>query len=66
MTALYTRWRFDNYKKGKFNIAKKIMKKIVKLCLHLGYIHRTEHFDDIFFHGKFQNLKIPILAMLKL
>ena len=51
-------------KKREFYIAKKIMKKLVKLCLHLGYIvHNSFHFDDIFFHGKFQNFKITNLAV---
>ena len=68
MTVLYTRWQsFDNYKKGEFYIAKKILKKFVKLCLHLGYIGQNLfHFDEIFFHGKFQNFKIPILAIFQL
>ena len=43
------------------------MKKLVKLCLHLGYIVQNSfHFDEIFFHGKFQNFKIPILAIFQL
>ena len=43
------------------------MKKLVKPCLHLDYIVQNSfHFDEIFFHGKFQNFKIPILAILTL
>ena len=40
------------------------MKKFVKLCLRLDYIVQNSfHFDEIFFHGKFQIFKIPILAI---
>ena len=59
MTVLSTRWRFDNYtKKGEFYIEKKIMKKFVKLCLHLSYIVQNSfHFDEIF-HKKKNHEKI--------
>ena len=56
MIILYTRCRFDNYKKAEFYIAKKNMKKIVKLCLQLGYIVQNRfHFDKkIFMEQNFQ------------
>ena len=58
MTVLYTRWRFDNYKEAEFYIAKKILKKLVKLCLHLGYIEQNPfHFAEIFFMENFKTSK---------
>ena len=61
MTVLYTRWRFENYKQ--IFIEKKTMKKLVKLCLHLGYIvQNTFHFDEIF-SWKISKLKNYIVAI---
>ena len=59
MTVLYTRWQsFENYKKGEFYIAKKILKKLIKLCLHLGYIGQNPFlFDEIFFMENFKTSK---------
>ena len=65
MTVLFTRWRFDNYKKRRILHSEKNCEKF-REPLFTFRQHRTEHFDDIFFHGKFQNFKIPILAMFKL
>ena len=49
MTVFYTRWRFDNYL-HKISL----LKKFVKLCLHLSNIVQNSfHFDEIF-HIKFK------------
>ena len=50
ITVLYTRWRFIIILKAKFFIGtKKIIEKIVKLCLHSSYAaHDSFHFDDFF------------------
>ena len=53
MTVLYTRWRFENYKKNLHR--KKTMKKLVKLCLH--FKQNTFHFDEIFFMENFKTSK---------
>ena len=55
MTVLYTRWRFDNYKKRRILHSEKIMKKFVKLCLHSSYIVQNSfHFEE-FFSNKIQD-----------
>ena len=73
----FTSWQFctldgvliNNYKKkGEFYKGKKKHEKIlVKLCLRLG-LHSTEllSFWRYFFHGEFQNFKIPLLAIFQL
>ena len=49
--------------KGKILLTRKIMKKIVKFCLHLSYkVQNSFHFDEIF-HIKF---KLPILVCMSL
>ena len=58
MTVLYTRWRFENYKKCEKN-----HEKIRETRLHLGNIElKSFHFDEIF-QRKFQIFTIPILAL---
>ena len=52
-------------KKGEFHIEKKIMKKLVKLCLHLDYIVQNPfHFDEIFFMENFKNSKFKFCQFL--
>ena len=57
MTVLYTRWRYDEF-------LLKIMKKIVKLCLHSSKVMQISLQFDAIFHKKTQqtNSKLRIIT----